>query len=196
MYYLMLVGLTGDANYNRVGEKWLYFSEEKVSWFKAYALCRTMDGYLTSLENKRVWESVNKHLKTNFSNDSWFWISGNDLASSGNFVWANTGTSMNYSVWSEGQPKTGKNCVNLQFTNDRYEMNNLDCHHFNYFICEPEHVDVPILDLERELQYEREYQRDRDLERAREMNALDCNLENEFNYTRRKPSGLPLNILY
>uniref|UniRef100_A0A1A9WA29 C-type lectin domain-containing protein n=1 Tax=Glossina brevipalpis TaxID=37001 RepID=A0A1A9WA29_9MUSC len=129
--------------YKNVGEKLLYFSEEMVTWFKANAICRTMKGHLVSIENYSVWNAINEHLKTKPKNYYW-WISANDLDSEGKFIWANTGTPMDYAVWRQGEPndrEKNEDCVHLILENGRYEMNDFRCRYPINFICERESVD-------------------------------------------------------
>ncbi|KAI9579507.1 C-type lectin 37Db-like [Glossina fuscipes] len=127
--------------YKLVGEKLLYFGQVEVNWFKANDICHTMNGYLTSIENEREMNAITEYLNTNLPNVHSWWVSGNDLASEGNFVWANTGTSMNYSLWSREQPDNynrGENCVHVCLYDHGYKMNDWECRHESNFICEHE----------------------------------------------------------
>uniref|UniRef100_A0A1A9WW81 C-type lectin domain-containing protein n=1 Tax=Glossina brevipalpis TaxID=37001 RepID=A0A1A9WW81_9MUSC len=113
--------------------------ETEVNWFEASAICRTMNGSLASIENERIMEAIDQHLAPEKPADPWWWLSGNDLASEGNFVWANTGQPMNYTLWSTGQPnhfKDNEHCVNLWVSGGLFTMNDLDCKRHNFFICE------------------------------------------------------------
>uniref|UniRef100_A0A1A9WYT6 C-type lectin domain-containing protein n=1 Tax=Glossina brevipalpis TaxID=37001 RepID=A0A1A9WYT6_9MUSC len=170
--------------------------KQDVSWFKAHAICRTVDGNLVSIDNQPVWESLNEYLEANFPDKSRWWTSANDLALEGEFIWWNTGTSMSYNVWEKGQPNNKDNnqhCVALEFENKRYEMNDLDCNSRNAFICESGPNAEHERQLERELKREREQEREQ--QHQREMNEFVCNLNNEFMYEPEKPLRVSINIL-
>uniref|UniRef100_A0A1A9W129 C-type lectin domain-containing protein n=1 Tax=Glossina brevipalpis TaxID=37001 RepID=A0A1A9W129_9MUSC len=51
----MIVAIFSNFNYKPCK----LVGEEEVSWFKASAICRTMKGYLTSIENRNDALSVN-----------------------------------------------------------------------------------------------------------------------------------------
>uniref|UniRef100_A0A1A9Z5C4 C-type lectin domain-containing protein n=1 Tax=Glossina pallidipes TaxID=7398 RepID=A0A1A9Z5C4_GLOPL len=101
-----------------------------VTWCKANDICHTMNGYLTSIENESEMNAITEYLKTNLLNAPPWWVPGNDLASEGNYVWANTGTPMNYSPWTDGQPdnsKRSENCVHVWLYDHEYKMNDWGC---------------------------------------------------------------------
>uniref|UniRef100_A0A1A9WN46 C-type lectin domain-containing protein n=1 Tax=Glossina brevipalpis TaxID=37001 RepID=A0A1A9WN46_9MUSC len=109
-----------NKHYKRVDKKRLYFGEEKLNsdnftsqnysfhWYKAHAICRTKDGNLASIESQSVWNAINEFLKTKVRKKRQWWTSATNLDSKKDFIWANTGTPMDYNVWSKGEPNNKK----------------------------------------------------------------------------------------
>uniref|UniRef100_A0A1A9WN43 C-type lectin domain-containing protein n=1 Tax=Glossina brevipalpis TaxID=37001 RepID=A0A1A9WN43_9MUSC len=189
MYYLMLVGLTGDANYgqyNRVGEKFLYFSTKQMNWFKAHSICRTMNGNLASIDNERDWKSISDYLTNNFDNENMWWISANDLDSEGNFDFATTGKSVDYTNWFPEQPDNhggNEDCVHIHRRNfEAYGMNDYECTGLSYFICELEREPDYELEsnIQRYLANDRKRERQRELKHKQERQAKLMDCKNKF----------------
>uniref|UniRef100_A0A1A9X2Y7 C-type lectin domain-containing protein n=1 Tax=Glossina brevipalpis TaxID=37001 RepID=A0A1A9X2Y7_9MUSC len=140
----LLDDIPSDLNYEpfkRVGEKLLYFSDETANWFKANNICRSIKGFLVSIDNENAWDTIKEYLTNEITDKRRWWISANDLDSEGNFVWANTGTPMEYNAFAKSQPDdygTNEDCVHLRFKEAKYEMNDMDCRRENHFICERE----------------------------------------------------------
>lgn len=76
-----------------------------------------------------------------------FWISGNDLASQGNFFWMGNGQPLTYTSWFPGEPNNigAERCVEISdgiwtdgknVTANPLLWNNSFCNDDQYFICE------------------------------------------------------------
>ncbi|XP_073831758.1 C-type lectin 37Db-like [Musca autumnalis] len=128
--------------FTRLGQKLYHIGESKVNWFKANLICRGMGGYLASFDNQQEFNELSEHLKTNYPTDRWFWISGSDLHSEGQFYYYRTGEPMKYAAWTSAQPDNGSNkgegedCVHLWYKNSTYEMNDWICSQDAFYICE------------------------------------------------------------
>ncbi|XP_013103162.1 C-type lectin 37Db [Stomoxys calcitrans] len=124
-----------------VGNKLYHFGQNKASWFRASLICRSLGGNLASIDNSNELRLISEHLRTTCRTDRSYWISGSNLQGGGGFFCYNTGERMTFADWAPGKPKnaTGKDhCVNLMFTNNKFQMNDEDCNQSDYYICEAE----------------------------------------------------------
>ena len=67
-----------------------------------------------------------------------FWIGLTDLATRGQWVWADTGTAASYLKWGHEQPGGGnEHCVTMGDEADvHYLWHDFQCTFLQYFICE------------------------------------------------------------
>ncbi|XP_011295052.2 C-type lectin 37Db isoform X2 [Musca domestica] len=125
--------------FTRVGNKLYHVGQSKVSWFKANLICRSMGGYLASFDNQQEFQELSDHLIANYPTDRWWWISGSDLDSEGNFYWYRTGEPVKYADWSDKQPDNAggnENCMHLWYQSTKYQMNDWICKKDAFYICE------------------------------------------------------------
>ncbi|XP_061391683.1 C-type lectin 37Db-like [Musca vetustissima] len=123
----------------RVGKKLYHFGQSKVSWYKANVICRSMGGDLASFDSAEEIKELSDHLKSKFPRDRWWWLSGSDLHSEGDFLWYRTGERIQYADWTRGQPDNAggkENCVHLWYREPKYEMNDWVCKLDAFYICQ------------------------------------------------------------
>ncbi|XP_061388398.1 C-type lectin 37Db-like [Musca vetustissima] len=123
----------------RVGKKLYHFGQSQVSWFKANLICQSMGGVLASFDNPEEIEELSEHLKSNYPNDRWWWLSGSDLHSEGDFYWYGTGERMLYADWAGVQPDNAggnEHCVHLWYKEPKYQMNDWKCRMNAFYICQ------------------------------------------------------------
>ncbi|XP_065364341.1 C-type lectin 37Da-like [Calliphora vicina] len=128
----------------RVDHKFYYFGQSKVSWYNAFLVCRTLGGYLASLETAEEFATLSNYLIDKYPLDRWWWLSGSDQDSEGIFSWYNTGEPVKYADWSAGQPDNmggNEDCVHLWHVANKYQMNDWICKQKAYYICQ---ADKPI----------------------------------------------------
>ncbi|KAI8119981.1 hypothetical protein FF38_00760 [Lucilia cuprina] len=118
-----------------VGEK-QYFVEKavKVNWHKALQSCAKMNMRLASIESSTEQQNIKSLLNSNSALSKQYWISGNDLSSSRDFVWFGTGESFSYTSWGSGPGgSTSQRCVR---TDANFNWRRDACSSLQYFICE------------------------------------------------------------
>ncbi|KNC23256.1 hypothetical protein FF38_04175 [Lucilia cuprina] len=123
--------------FTKVGKHFYYFGQAKVTWYKAFLICRSLGGFLASLESQEELNAISNYLIANYPLDRWWWLSGSDVDSEGNFYCYNTGERMKFFDWSEGQPDNygEEHCVHLWFIKTKYQMNDWWCTRAAYYIC-------------------------------------------------------------
>uniref|UniRef100_A0A1I8M6G8 C-type lectin domain-containing protein n=1 Tax=Musca domestica TaxID=7370 RepID=A0A1I8M6G8_MUSDO len=134
-----LKGNPEEPVFTKIGNKQYHFGQVKVSWFKAYLICRSMGGYLASFDNRQEFQELSDHLEDYYPTDRWWWISGSDLHSEGNFYWYRTGKPVKYAEWSLGQPDNAggnEDCMHLWYSMYKYRMNDWNCNMDAFYICE------------------------------------------------------------
>lgn len=74
----------------------------------------------------------------------WYWISGNDLAVTSQFMSITNGMPLLYFNWSHGQPDfPGKEqCIHLWLADGTLKMNNRECKQNAYYICQKQTVEL------------------------------------------------------
>ncbi|XP_013103161.1 C-type lectin 37Db [Stomoxys calcitrans] len=138
----VLEGYPDELNvspFTKVGKKLYNFGQSKVSWFQANLICRSMGGYLASIENQNEMSELSDYLKANYPTDRWWWLSGSDLQGEGDFYWYRTGERLTYTDWSIGQPDNAggsENCVHLWYKDPKFQMNDWICSQAAFYICE------------------------------------------------------------
>lgn len=123
------------GKFERIGHKYYYIEHrEKVNWFVAGDICRTMGGHLVSFKNWREFSKVRDQLQGN--ND--YWIDLNDLGTEGQFRSVDTGFMPEFTYWHWGEPNNGKDedCVDLWYKDSKHYMNDANCMVLKSFICE------------------------------------------------------------
>ncbi|KNC31948.1 hypothetical protein FF38_04047 [Lucilia cuprina] len=138
----ILDGFADDLNiqpFVRVGEKLYHFGQSKVSWHKAFLICRSMGGFLASFHSQDELTALSNYMIDKYPLDRWWWLSGSDTDSEGDFYWYKTGERISYADWSSGQPDNNgghENCVHLWYIKPKYQMNDWRCNQLAYYVCE------------------------------------------------------------
>lgn len=98
-----------------------------------------MGGYLASFDSAEDLTALSDYMIAKYPTDRWWWLSGSDLDSEGDFYWYRTGERISYADWSTGQPDNAgghENCVHLWYQKPKYQMNDWICNQSAYYICE------------------------------------------------------------
>ncbi|XP_065363720.1 C-type lectin 37Db-like [Calliphora vicina] len=138
----ILDGFPNDLNIHpfvNVGNKLYHFGQSKVTWYKAFLICRSLGGFLASFDNQQELAALSDYMVGKYPLDRWWWLSGSDQDSEGDFYWYRTGERISYADWSGGQPDNAgghENCVHLWYQNPKYQMNDWMCNQPAYYVCE------------------------------------------------------------
>ncbi|KAM7347944.1 uncharacterized protein ACRADG_007425 [Cochliomyia hominivorax] len=57
----ILDGFGDDLNihpFTKIGQKLYYFGQKKVTWYKAFLICRSLGGFLASLRNYNIYQII------------------------------------------------------------------------------------------------------------------------------------------
>ncbi|KAI8120430.1 C-type lectin 37Da [Lucilia cuprina] len=87
---------------------------------------------------------------TSVLDDRWWWLSGSDTDSEGDFYWYKNGERISYADWSAGQPDNyggHENCVHLWYIKPKYQMNDWVCHEKAYYVCEADKPKTIVLSV-------------------------------------------------
>ncbi|KAH8409730.1 hypothetical protein KR222_002854, partial [Zaprionus bogoriensis] len=128
-----------NTTFTRIGQKYYYVSQEKVSWFAAAHYCRRIGGDLVLIETPEEMSAISTYLIGQGHNENkWFWISGNDLVTTHQFTSLTNGLPLPFTAWSGGQPDfPGKEqCVHLWLREGSFKMNNWVCTEKAFFLCQ------------------------------------------------------------
>ncbi|XP_037810577.1 C-type lectin 37Da-like [Lucilia sericata] len=134
----------------KIGKKYYYFGESKVSWFNALRICRYMGSDLASYETAQELTELSNYLLARYSKNFNTWLSASDVDSEGLWIWYSTGEVMAYGDWFEGQPDNFmgiEHCAQLFSLSGKYRMNDEDCKSRRNYICQankPETVAVSV----------------------------------------------------
>ncbi|KAI8120437.1 C-type lectin 37Da [Lucilia cuprina] len=123
----------------KVGKKYYYFGQSKVTWYNAYTICRTMGGLLASYETAQELAELSKYLISKYSTKFNSWLAASDQDTEGQWIWYNNGETITYAEWAPGQPDNwngNENCAHLLSRDGRYLLNDVHCGLRNYYICE------------------------------------------------------------
>ncbi|XP_037810576.1 C-type lectin 37Db-like [Lucilia sericata] len=123
----------------KVGTKYYHLGDTKVTWHNAYSICRSLGGFLASLETSQEATQLSDYLNSKYSTNKIFWLSASDQDVEGQWYWYNTGEVIIYANWDAGQPdnyKGNENCAQLLKNGGKYKMNDVHCGLRQYYICE------------------------------------------------------------
>lgn len=131
---------SGDSEtYERIGQKYYFTGLAKVTWFDAAQLCRRYGGDLALIESGQEMEDISNYL-TSQGHDAkaWFWISGNDLVTTHQFMSITNGLALTYTAWSSGQPDFPgvEQCMHLWLREGSFKMNNWKCNEKAHYLCQ------------------------------------------------------------
>lgn len=70
--------------------------------------------------------------------NKWFWISGNDLVITSNFMSITNGMTLPFYAWSSGQPDFPgrEQCMHIWLRDGSFKMNNWICTQQAFYICQ------------------------------------------------------------
>lgn len=124
------------GKFEKIGVKYYFIEQnEKVNWFVAGDICRTMGAHLVSFQNQCEFNEVVSRLRSNTS----YWIDLNDLGTEGQFRSVVTGYKPRYQKWHDDEPNNGRfeeHCCDLWYNKQLHLMNDSTCTHLKSFICE------------------------------------------------------------
>lgn len=126
----------GGSQFQKIGSKYYYLSQEVLNWFAASDKCRAIGGFLVNFENQAEFDAVVSHLKPNHG----YWIGINDHGKEGEYHSVATGRPATYFNWESGNPDDrwpSEDCVELWYHHGKHLMNDFKCSKEKHFICEP-----------------------------------------------------------
>lgn len=115
-----------------------YISSAQGNWFQARQTCLQMNMRLTSITSSEVQEFAEEIISAAGHGGEYFWTSGNDLASMGEFYWDND-QPFDYLNWRNQDTNattTAQHCVVLLDESEGYRWMNVPCTNDHFFICE------------------------------------------------------------
>lgn len=124
-----------DDKFKKIASKYYYIEHsDRVNWYKADDICRSMGGYLVNIESQDEFDELVKHLIPAHM----YWIGINDLANEGVYRTTATGRAPKFLKWSPHNPNNifNEDCVELWYVHNKYQMNDGRCNHDRHFICE------------------------------------------------------------
>ncbi|XP_065368713.1 lectin subunit alpha-like [Calliphora vicina] len=142
VFLLMLLSPTeGQLDLSNIGVLQIagnkqYFVEKavRVNWHRALQTCAKMNMSLASIESATEQTNLKTLLYSNSALEKQYWLSGNDLSASRNFVWFGNGKTFSYSSWASGPgTSSSQRCVS---TNAAFNWRRDSCSNLHYFICE------------------------------------------------------------
>ncbi|XP_037810565.1 C-type lectin 37Db-like [Lucilia sericata] len=128
-----------DKSFKKLGNKAYHFGQSKVSWYKATIICRSLGGYLASIDTQQELKDLSNLLTSTYGTDRTWWLSGSDQDSEDDFYWYSTGRRLGYADWAPNQPdnKNGdENCIYLEYRRPSFQMYDGKCDRKMYYICE------------------------------------------------------------
>lgn len=124
------------GKFEKIGDKYYLIEQnEKVNWFVAGDICRTMGAHLVSFQNQWEFNAVVSRLRAGTS----YWIDLNDLGIEGQFRSVVTGYKPRYQKWHDDEPNNGRSdehCCDLWYNDQLHLMNDSTCSDLKSFICE------------------------------------------------------------
>lgn len=124
-----------DEKFKKIASKYYYIEHsDKVNWYKAGYICRSMGGYLVNIENQKEYDELAKHLLPDHN----YWIGIDDLAVEGEYRSTATDLSPDFLKWSSGNPNNyyNEDCVELWWVDSKHQINDYQCNDNRNFICE------------------------------------------------------------
>ncbi|KNC23257.1 hypothetical protein FF38_04176 [Lucilia cuprina] len=109
-----------------------------------------MGGSLASIDSQNEMSALSNYLIDKYPLDRWWWLSGSDTDSEGDFYWYKNGERISYADWSAGQPDNyggHENCVHLWYIKPKYQMNDWVCHEKAYYVCEADKPKTIVLSV-------------------------------------------------
>ncbi|KAG8306795.1 mannose binding [Homalodisca vitripennis] len=122
------------------------FTDEQANWYQALANCFSRGMRLATIQDQQEYDDLIRILKNyelrEDTRGSNFWLSGADLAETGNYLWMSTGRPMSFSQWWWFEPNHVKcdgevkeHCVEISW-DLFYTMNDLCCSIPQWYVCE------------------------------------------------------------
>ncbi|XP_062123851.1 C-type lectin 37Db-like [Drosophila sulfurigaster albostrigata] len=133
------VSCVETKQYSKVGGKYYFLGDTKVTWFEAAHLCRRFGGDLALIESAEEMTRISEYLKgKGYDGNAWFWISGNDLVANHQFISLTSGLPLPFTLWSAGQPDFPgqEHCVHIWLRDGTFRMNNWVCTQKAFYICQ------------------------------------------------------------
>lgn len=122
-----------------VGNREVKYMSIPQNWFTAYEICRAYGMQLLTIHNERENEQV-LALADIYKAQSAFWLGGNDLGHTGDYVWTGTGLKVVNAWWGPGQPDNpegGKeHCLEITYQWPEPKWNDCPCDYNRVFFCE------------------------------------------------------------
>merc|ERR1712071_384012 len=120
-----------------VGESCYCFSKIRKNWTEAYEYCESHNMSLLSLETPEESLQVGSYIKESGLPQDFYWTSGKDDSSEGNWMWTSTQENVTFENWRSNQPDGEKreNCLYLH-SRDEFKWGDWLCQLAEQFICE------------------------------------------------------------
>jgi len=122
---------------SEVGDSCYCFSKSQKNWTEAYDYCERHNMSLLSFETKEESERISSYIKQSGLPQDFYWTSGKDDISEGNWMWASIQENITFENWRANQPDGGQkeNCLYLH-SRDEFKWGDWLCHLAEQFICE------------------------------------------------------------
>uniref|UniRef100_A0A182NHZ5 C-type lectin domain-containing protein n=1 Tax=Anopheles dirus TaxID=7168 RepID=A0A182NHZ5_9DIPT len=151
----LFLWMNESVKFGVLREESFYFPTKlKVSWHKAFQVCRSQGMFLVTIENRAKLDAVIEHIEQSedwkaekSDNHLTLWTAFNDIGQEGQFYSASTGKQLGYANWRAGEPNNVdhgscvfENCVALVHYpsgNITYSFDDRPCNHGFTFLCEP-----------------------------------------------------------
>lgn len=122
---------------SEVGDSCYCFSKTQKNWTDAYDYCEKHNMSLLSFETQEESQRIGDYIKQSGLPQDFYWTSGKDDTSEGNWVWASIQENVTFENWRANQPDGGQkeNCLYLH-SRDEFKWGDWLCHLAEQFICE------------------------------------------------------------
>lgn len=121
-----------------IGDRVVLYMETPQNWFTAVEMCNAAGMQLLSIlnaeENHKIIEVAEKYKPR-----PGFWLAASDLGHDRDFVWTTTGSKVEYTDYSPGEPSnTGEDehCLQITYYSGDPKWNDIHCTFESPFFCE------------------------------------------------------------
>lgn len=125
-----------------VGNRQVFLHSEQANWFTAYETCRSQRRQLLTInneeENSQMLAICAKYQRP------YIWLAATDLGHAGEFVWASTGQSVQYTNWGAHEPNNQINNEHCVMLWSGYGWNDTPCDVSYHFFCEETELQRPL----------------------------------------------------
>lgn len=139
-FVILLVLLVNSCcGHDKVGNRKVTYMSAPQNWFKAMEICQSKGMQLLTVDCPSEQEDV-KALAEKYNAKPGLWLSGNDLASEGSFVWGFTREPVTFSRWNIFQPNNLlfiEHCIAVIADFEKWShWDDVDCRKTFPFFCQ------------------------------------------------------------